>query len=67
MVKSPGDILKEVYVRKMSNQKMTIPFNTAMFRDTLITLMFKSLLGPGRCDQLLTVIFVVEKVTLKQQ
>ena len=36
MVKLPTDVLKEVYVRKTTNEKINIQFETETFRDALI-------------------------------
>ena len=36
MVKLPTDVLKEVYVRKTTNEKINIQFETETLRDALI-------------------------------
>ena len=36
MVKLPKDVLKAVYVRKTTNEKINIKFETETFRDALI-------------------------------
>ena len=36
MVKTPRQVLKEVYVRETSNERIDIKFNSAKFRNALV-------------------------------